>query len=68
VRKFDKTKNERAAAMALKGQAEGVSSQIMRQAKAYASIKSAMYRGPHRGYTFANYVTIHQEAHMNSST
>jgi hypothetical protein len=35
----------------------------MRQAKAYASIKNAMYRGQRRGYTFANYVTIHQEAH-----
>jgi hypothetical protein len=30
--------------------------------KAYASIKNAMYRGLRKGYTFANYVTIHQEA------
>ena len=63
VRKFDKTKDGRAAAMALKQQAEGASSKILRKTKAYASIKNALYRGPRKGSTFANYVTLHQEAH-----
>jgi hypothetical protein len=52
--------------MALKTQAEGASSsKIMRsKTKAYASIRNALYRGLRtKGCTFANYVTIHQEAH-----
>ena len=36
---------------------------IMRKAAAYASIINAAFQGNRRGYTFANYVTIHQEAH-----
>jgi hypothetical protein len=63
VRRFDRTKNGRAAVLALKAQAEGVSSKLTRKAKAYASITNAVYRGLRRGYTFANYVTTHQEAH-----
>jgi hypothetical protein len=63
VRRFDKTKNERAAVLALKAQAEGVSSKLTRKAKAYASIMTAMYHRLRRGYTFAHYVKLHQEAH-----
>ena len=63
VRQFDKRKDGRAAVLALKAQAEGESVKIMRKAAAYASIINAAFRGNRRGYTFANYVTIHQEAH-----
>jgi hypothetical protein len=63
VRKFDKAKNGRAAVMALKRQAEGASSQILRKTKAYASIKNAIFRGLRKGHTFAHYVTTHQVAH-----
>jgi hypothetical protein len=63
VRQFDKRKDGRAAVLALKAQAEGESVKIMRKAAAYASIASAVFNGNRRGYTFANYVTVHQEAH-----
>ena len=49
--------------MALKTQAEGTSSQITRKQAAYASIASSAYTGPRRGFTFANYVALHQAAH-----
>jgi hypothetical protein len=63
VRKFDKAKDGRKAVLALKAQAEGLSSTLTRKTKAYASIASAVYRGPRRGFTFINYVSVHQEAH-----
>jgi hypothetical protein len=63
VRKFDKAKDGRKAVLALKAQAEGLSSTLTHKTKAYASIASAVYRGPRRGFTFANYVSVHQEAH-----
>ena len=49
--------------LVLKAQAEGQSAKLMRKAKAYASMTSAAYRGQRRGYTFDNYVSVHQEAH-----
>jgi hypothetical protein len=63
VRRFDKQKDGRGAVLALKGQAEGPAAELTRKAKAYASILTAVYRGPRRGFSFANYVTVHQEAH-----
>ena len=63
IKKFDKTKDGRGAVLALKAQAEGQSAKLTRKAKAYASMTSAAYRGQRRGYTFDNYVSIHQEAH-----
>jgi hypothetical protein len=63
VRKYDKAKDGRKAVLALKAQAEGLSSTLTHKVKAYSSIASAVYRGPRRGFTFANYVTVHQEAH-----
>jgi hypothetical protein len=63
VRRFDKTKDSRSAVLELKGQAEGPAAKLTRKAKAYASITSAVYRGMRRGFTFANYMTLHQEAH-----
>jgi hypothetical protein len=63
VRKFDKAKDGRKVVLALKAQAEGLSSILTRKTKAYASIASAVYRGPHRGFTFADYISVHQEAH-----
>jgi hypothetical protein len=42
VRQFDRTKNGRADVLALKGQAEGISSRIMRKATAYVSISNAI--------------------------
>jgi hypothetical protein len=46
VRKFDKAKDGRKAVLALKAQAEGFSSTLTCKTKAYASIASAVYRGP----------------------
>jgi hypothetical protein len=63
VRKYDKAKDGRKAVLALKAQAEGLSSQLTCKAKAYASIASAAYHGPRRRFTFVNYVSVHQEAH-----
>jgi hypothetical protein len=63
VRRFDKQKDGRGAVLALRGQAEGPAAELTRKAKAYASISSAVYRGLRRGFSFANYVTVHQEAH-----
>jgi hypothetical protein len=64
VRRFDKAKDGRSAVLALQGQAEGVSAKLTRKAKqVYASITSVTFRGQCRGFTFANYVTVHQEAH-----
>jgi hypothetical protein len=63
VRKFDKHKDGRGAVLALKTQAEGTSAKITRKQSAYASITSSAYHGPRKGFTFANYVTLHQAAH-----
>jgi hypothetical protein len=63
IRNFDKAKDGRKAVLALKAQAEGLSSILTRKTKAYASIASAVYCGPCRGFTFADYVSVHQEAH-----
>jgi hypothetical protein len=63
IRKFDKAKDGRKAVLALKAQAEGLSSTLTHKTKAYASIASAVYRGPGRGSTFTDYVSVHQDAH-----
>ena len=48
---------------ALKTQAEGTSTKITRKNQAYASIANSAYHGPQKGFTFSNYVTLHQAAH-----
>jgi hypothetical protein len=63
VKKFDKQKDGRGAVLALKTQAEGTSAKITRKQAAYASITSSAYHGPRKGFSFANYVTLHQAAH-----
>jgi hypothetical protein len=63
VRRFYKTKDGRAAVLALRAQAEGPAAEQVRIAKAYASISTAVYRGQRRGFKFSDYVTLHQEAH-----
>jgi hypothetical protein len=64
VKKYDKQKSGRKAVLALKTQAEGTSSKITRKNAAYATLASAAYHGPRKGgFTFANYVTLHQGAH-----
>jgi hypothetical protein len=63
VKKFDRTKDGRGAILALKTQAEGTAAKIMRKQAAYASITSSGYHGPRKGFTFANYVNLHQAAH-----
>jgi hypothetical protein len=68
VRKFDKAKDGRKMVLALKAQAEGLSSTLTRKMKAYASIASAVYHGPRRGFTFADYVSVHQEATTSCTT
>jgi len=51
IKKFDKLKDE------------GTSAKITRKNQAYASIASSAYHGPRKGFTFSNYVTLHQAAH-----
>jgi hypothetical protein len=63
IKKFDKAKDGRGAIMALKAQAEGQSAKLTQKTTAYAAMASASFRGQRRGYTFDNYVSIHQEAH-----
>ena len=63
IKKFDKHKDGRRAVFALKTQAEGTSAKITRKNQAYASIASSAYNGPRKGFTFSNYVTLHQAAH-----
>ncbi|KAI2507354.1 hypothetical protein MHU86_7074 [Fragilaria crotonensis] len=63
IKKFDKAKDGRGAVLALKTQAEGTSAKLTRKQAAYASIASSAYLGPRKGFTFANYVTLHQTAH-----
>ena len=63
IKKFDKGKDGRGAVLALKSQAEGTSAKLTRKQAAYASISSSTYMGPRKGFTFANYVTLHQTAH-----
>ena len=63
IKKFDKAKDGRKAVLALKKQAEGLSATQTRKAAAYASLTASVYRGARRGYTYDNYVSVHQEAH-----
>jgi len=63
IKKFDKAKDGRKAVLALKRQAEGLSATQTRKAAAYASLNASQYRGARRGYTYDNYVSVHQEAH-----
>ena len=63
IREFDKAKDGCKAVLALKARAEGLSSSLICKTKAYASIASAVYHCPRRGFTFADYVSVHQEAH-----
>ena len=63
IKKFDKSKDGRGAVLALKTQAEGTSAKLTRKQAAYASITSSAYLGPRKGFTFSNYVTLHQTPH-----
>jgi hypothetical protein len=64
IKRFDKNKKDgRGAVLALKSQAEGTSAKLTRKQTAFASIASSTYLGPRKGFTFANYVTLHQSAH-----
>jgi hypothetical protein len=59
----DKLSDGRKAVLALRAQAEGQSAQLTRKAKAYVSMASSAFRGQRRGFTFDNYVSIHQDVH-----
>jgi hypothetical protein len=63
IKKFDKAKDGRRAVMALKTQAEGTSAKLTRKQAAYAKLASSTYLGPRKGFDFASYVTLHQDAH-----
>jgi hypothetical protein len=63
VKKFDKAKDGRKAVMALKTQAEGTSAKLTRKQAAYAKLASGSYLGPRKGFDFASYVALHQDAH-----
>ena len=49
--------------MALHQQCEGGSSLLTCKNQAYASLKGAAYCGPHKAYTYQQYVALHQDAH-----
>jgi hypothetical protein len=63
IKKFDKLSDGQKAVLTLRAQAEGQSAQLKRKAKAYASMASCAFHGQRRGFTFDNYVLIHQDAH-----
>ena len=63
IRRFDQSKNGRAAVLAIKTQAEGRAAEDTRKQRAYAMIATARYAGPRRNWTFQSYVQRHQEAH-----
>ena len=62
IKQFDRTKNGRAAFLALKTQAEGQSAKLTRKTEAYATLKAANYRGRNGPNTFQRYVEVFQEA------
>ena len=49
--------------MALHQQCEDGSSLLTCKNQAYASLKGAAYCGPHKAYTYQQYVALHQDAH-----
>jgi hypothetical protein len=49
--------------LALHQQCEGGSSLLTCKNQAYASLKGAAYHGPHKAYTYQQYVALHQDAH-----
>jgi|GWRWMinimDraft_5_1066013.scaffolds.fasta_scaffold02110_2 hypothetical protein len=63
VKQYDRTKNGRAAVLALRRQCEGISAVQTRKAMAYAKIAAARYSGQKRNFTFDNYVEQHQDGH-----
>jgi len=63
IKSYDRTKNGRAAVLALHCQCEGTSAIQSRKASAYAKISAAHYNGQHKTFTFDNYVEAHQSAH-----
>jgi len=63
IKQYDRTKNGRAAILALKRQCEGTSAVQTRKAIAYSKIATARYSGQKRQFTFDQYVEMHQEAH-----
>jgi hypothetical protein len=40
-----------------------MSAKLSQKQAAYASIASSTYLGPHKGFTFVDYITLHQTAH-----
>jgi hypothetical protein len=63
IKAFDRRKDGRGAALALKQQCEGVSAIQTRKASAYAQIISTRYTGHKQNFTFDQYVEMHQKAY-----
>jgi hypothetical protein len=63
IKKFDESKDGCHAVLTLKKQAEGQLAQQTCKALAYTTLNTSSYHGPCRGYSFTNYVSLHQEAH-----
>jgi predicted acylesterase/phospholipase RssA len=63
IKSHDRTKNGRAAVLALRRQCEGTSAVQSRKASAYAKIVAARYTGHRKTFTFDNYVEAHQAAY-----
>jgi hypothetical protein len=56
IKKFEKSKDGRAAILVLKSQSEGESSLSTRKTKAYEVLKSTTYTGKSNKFTFENYI------------
>ena len=63
VTRFAKTKNGLAAWDALQEVEEGPAGKLLRRAVAYASISKATFTAKNKGWTFNQYVSVHEEAH-----
>ena len=63
IQQFERLYDGQGAVLALRQQCEGGSSLLTCKNQAYASLKGAAYCGPHKAYTYQQYVALHQDAH-----
>jgi len=63
IHSFNRTKDGRAAVMALRLQAEGDAAMLTRKESAYNAISLTRYSGPMRNFAFSSNVVKHSDAH-----
>ena len=63
IKQFEQFSDGQGAVLALHQQCEGGPSLLTCKNQAYASLKGAAYCGPHKAYTYQQYVALHQDAH-----